>query len=122
MPQDIFYVDVACKNTGFDINYEAVENSIRNILLTPVGSLPSLPEFGSRLNALLFSAMNSNIIDVIRGEITSSIEMWEKRVIIKFVDVQPHPEYNSLEIKVYYTIKMDNDTTARVLKINMKTP
>jgi phage baseplate assembly protein W len=122
MAQDIFYVDVACKNTGFDINYEAVENSIRNILLTPIGSLPSSPEFGSRLSSLLFSAMNSNIVDVVKGEITSSIEMWEKRVTVKFVDVQPHPEYNSLEIKVYFTLKIDNDSTARVLKINMKTP
>jgi phage baseplate assembly protein W len=122
MAQDIFYVDVACKNTGFDLNYEALENSIRNIVLTPIGSLPSLPEFGSRLNALLFSAMNSNMVDVIRGEISSSIEMWEKRIKLKFVDVQPHPEYHSLEIKIYYILKIDNDTTARVLRINIKTP
>jgi len=120
MAQDIFYADLPCKNTGFDLNYEAVENSIRNILLTPVGSVPAMPTFGSKITSLIFSGFNSNTIDVFRAEVKSSIELWEKRISIRMIDVVPRIEYHIIEIKVFYNIKIDNDTTTRVVRINIK--
>ena len=43
------------KSVGyFDEDVKAINNAIKNILLTNIGSLPGQPEFGSRLNELIF--------------------------------------------------------------------
>ena len=120
MAQDIFYSDLPCKNTGFDLNYDAVENSIRNILTTPVGSVPAMPTFGSKITSFLFNQMTATTLDVIRSEARMAIELWEKRISIRMVDAVPRPEYHTLELKIFYNIKVDNDTTTRVVRINIK--
>ena len=59
-----------------------IENSIKDILLTPLGSRVMLPEYGSRIYELI----DRKVDDEFRADLTcfviEAVEKWEKRVKI----------------------------------------
>lgn len=59
-----------------------IENSIKDILLTPLGSRVMLPEYGSRL----FELIDRKVDDEFRADLAcfviEAVEKWEKRVKI----------------------------------------
>ena len=59
-----------------------IENSIKDILLTPLGSRVMLPEYGSRIYELI----DRKVDDEFRADLACSaieaVEKWEKRVKI----------------------------------------
>ena len=59
-----------------------IENSIKDILLTPLGSRVMLPEYGSRI----FELIDRKIDDEFRADLAcfviEAVEKWEKRVKI----------------------------------------
>lgn len=63
----------------------SIEESIKDILLTPLGSRVMLPEYGSRL----FELVDRRVDDEFRSDfayyVISAINRWEKRVRIKKV-------------------------------------
>lgn len=103
-----------------DRDYKAIENSIRNILLTPVGSLPGKPLFGSKIHKFLFDIIDNATQMFMEEEIQVAITNWEPRAILKNVIVEQIPEYNRLIIKVYFTIKKDPSKQIYDLAIKVK--
>ena len=67
---------------SYDI--EAINNSIRNILTTSKGSLEGMPEFGSRLNELVFSQIDHITVDLLKNLIKEALDKWEDRIILLF--------------------------------------
>lgn len=65
---------------------ESIEQSIKTILTTPKGTRLLLPEFGSRLEELLFEPNDEVVKSLARLFIFEAIRDWEKRV--KFKGVQ----------------------------------
>lgn len=59
-----------------------IENSIKDILLTPLGSRVMLPEYGSRI----FELIDRKVDDEFRADLAcfviEAVEKWEKRVKI----------------------------------------
>ena len=59
-----------------------IENSIKDILLTPLGSRVMLPEYGSKI----FELIDRKIDDEFRADLAcfviEAVEKWEKRVKI----------------------------------------
>ena len=89
---------------------DLVEQSIKIILGTPRGSRFMLPEFGSRLNELLFEQNDEVLEDLITYFIYEALTMWEKRV--KFVDVVFKRDQNDesvLYCDIRYRILQSND-------------
>ena len=87
-----------------------VEQSIKIILGTPRGSRFMLPEFGSRLNELLFEQNDEVLEDLITYFIYEALTMWEKRV--KFVGVVFKRDQNDesvLYCDIRYRILQSND-------------
>lgn len=77
---------------------EAVKNSIKNIILTPRGTRPFFPEFGTRVRRLLFELASPITASQIRDEIVSAVEKYEKRVSTFQVRVDDDHERNAYRI------------------------
>lgn len=88
-------------------NIEAINNSIRNILTTQKGSLEGMPEFGSRLNELVFSQIDHITIDLLKNLIQEALRQWEDRIIISDIVISSVPEYNRLIASISYRLKDD---------------
>lgn len=85
-------------------NETAIARSIRNIVLTQPGEKPFDPEFGSYVSNSLFENMSDVSADTIRGQIKESINLYEPRV--NLIDVRVNPNYSTLEFDVTVTYRI----------------
>jgi len=84
---------------------QAINNSIKNILLTRRGSVPGIPRFGSELYTLIFSQLDSLTESVAKSMIFSVLSEFEDRINIKNINLKLVPEYNRLVIDIEYTYR-----------------
>ena len=66
---------------------DAIKNSIRNIILTPVGTRAFNPSFGTKIQTLLFENPTPVTEISIRNEIKIALERLEPRVKVQSIDV-----------------------------------
>jgi phage baseplate assembly protein W len=66
---------------------DAIKNSIRNIILTPIGSRAFNPSFGTKIQTLLFEHPTPVTAIAIRSEIKIALERLEPRVKVVSIDV-----------------------------------
>lgn len=81
---------------------KAINNAIKNILFTRIGSVPGKPEFGSDLYKVLFNQMDHITHDQIEMYIKEALNIWEPRILVNSVDIEEVPEYNRLIATIYY--------------------
>jgi phage baseplate assembly protein W len=63
------------KITGVNV----IQKSIENILKTPIGSIPNIPEFGSHLFSYLPQALDDILVETAERQLKIDIERWEDR-------------------------------------------
>lgn len=100
---------------------QAINNSIRNIILTRRGSVPGIPRFGSDLHTLIFSQLDSLTESVAKSMILSVLNEFEDRIIVRSINLKQIPEYNRLAIEIIYVYKDQfntSQTTSTVISIN----
>lgn len=96
--EDFVYSD----KTNFD--EFAINNSIKNILLTRVGSMVGNAEFGSRIMEVPFN-MNDSITHIIlKRVIMEALTRWEKRIVFKDVEISRN-NANTIDLKIHYYYK-----------------
>lgn len=88
--------------TSTDI--DSVKNSIRNIVLTPIGSRPFFPEFGSRVGDLLFELADITTKVAIETEISESVSNFEPRVSELKVEVNDQSEQNAYFVTLTFSM------------------
>lgn len=66
-------------------DFNAISNSMRNILTSRRGDRPLLPEFGVDLERFLFQPLSENTGREISSTILEAIEKWESRVKVERV-------------------------------------
>jgi len=88
---------------------EAVKNSIKNIVLTPRGTRPFFPEFGTRVSNLLFELASPITASQIRDEIVGGVEKFEKRVSTFQVRVDDDHERNAYRITTTFQMSYGTD-------------
>lgn len=88
-----------------NININAVKNSIRNILRTHQGSRRMLPTFASSNLNLLFEPIDDQTAHLLGESILESILVWDNRVNITNVNVNPLPESNAYIVDIEFSIK-----------------
>lgn len=79
-----------------------IENSIKDILQTPLGSRVMLPEYGSRLYELIDKKIDDEFRANLSWYVIEAVEKWEKRIKIdevKLVSLDSH----KLKIKLILT-------------------
>lgn len=88
-----------------DTEFDAVENSILNILSTLKGERRMLPSFASNIYGMLFEPMDEMTARKIGTEIFHSIQVWDPRITIENVNVNANHDRNQYEVKIVYTVK-----------------
>lgn len=81
-----------------------VKHSIYQILGTRIGERVMVPEFGSRLEELLFEPIDEIVLALARLYTIEAIEKWEPRVELNEVVISIKPDINHIEILVDYVI------------------
>lgn len=81
---------------------KAINNSIKNILLTRRGSVPGNPRFGSDLYTLIFSQLDSLTESVAKSMVFACLTEFENRINIITIDLRSVEEYNKLVINIHY--------------------
>ena len=86
---------------------EKVKQSIGILLRTRVGEVGFVPDFGSKLNTLVFEPNDEVLKDLAELYIREALEVWERRVVIKGVEVErgDRNNENSMYIVVNYSLK-----------------
>ena len=82
----------------------AIARSIRNIVFTQPGEKFFNPDFGSRITESLFENVDEVSALAIEDEIKSSIINFEPRVNLSFVNVNPNPDNNEMNVTIEYEI------------------
>lgn len=83
---------------------KAIHNSIRNILLTRIGSMPGKPTFGSRVMEIPFNPNDSVTHILLKQIVEEALKTWENRITFRDVEILAN-EVNSLEVKIVYKYK-----------------
>jgi len=73
------------KNTGFN----AVKNSVTNIISTIQGSRRMLPEFAINIHRLLFEPIDEITAQVIAENVIEGINYWDDRIEVVGFDIEP---------------------------------
>ena len=80
--------------------YSIIEQSIMDILSTPVGTRLFLPEYGSRLHEMLFEPNDEVLLGIGRMLISESLAKWEQRT--KFIDISVEQDNDWISIRIYH--------------------
>ena len=83
-----------------------IREAIGIILGTAVGERVMRPEFGSRLEELVFEPNNAATVSLAKNYVQQALGRWEPRIILD--DVVVTPTGNRLDIEVIYRIRTSN--------------
>ena len=85
---------------------EDISQAIGLILDTAVGERVMRPEFGSRLQELVFEPNNATTVSLAKNYVQQALGRWEPRINLD--DVVVTPTGNRLDIEVIYRIRTSN--------------
>ena len=85
-------------------NESAIARSVRNIVFTVPGEKFFNEDFGSRISQSLFENINDISANIIKNEIKSSLKLYEPRVNVKEVEVNPNFDQNEFNVTIIYEI------------------
>lgn len=93
-------------------NKSELDQSIEIILSTYPGERVMRPEFGCRLQDLVFAPNNEQTAAQARRYAQDAIAMWEPRIDVMEVDV--HIDENTLLLEIKYRVKVTQDQRSLV--------
>jgi phage baseplate assembly protein W len=83
---------------------DAVNQSLKNIILTERGEIP-FSDRGSNIKSKLFELMTPETSREIKEDILSAILAYEPRVIVDDVIITELPQENSISVSIVYRIR-----------------
>lgn len=98
---------------------EAINNSIRNILLTNKNTVPGNPAFGCNIEELLFEELDEITFALIEDVIINELETWETRIIIREVTFNTNYDYGQLVATIQYEILETNEIESTLVKFTL---
>jgi uncharacterized protein len=92
-----------------------IDQAMRIILLTPKGQRVMRPEFGCRIHDLIFAPNDANTAGLAVYYVEEALAMWEPRITVRHVDVQPDPQQpERMLISIDYEVKANHDRRSLV--------
>lgn len=113
MPSNLLSTNIRHPNT-FSIRsgetqlvkeFKAINQSINKILTTSKGELFGDPEFGCNLQTLLFEFQGNDLNSLIKEEIVTALNQYEKRIFIQEKDIEITNNQLSIEILIKYSLR-----------------
>lgn len=96
-----YYNDLQNPNK-LNFDADAINNAIRNILMTPKGTLPGKPTFGSRINEIIFSQIDELTKELLKRVIQEALQYWETRISIESIVIDSDESHNVLTATINY--------------------
>lgn len=97
------------------------EANIRDCMSLIVGTRPGerqmLPEFGCRINEMLFSPNTSETADQVSSAVEDALTRWEPRIEVQSVDAWPD-QTGSIRVQVNYTIRSTGSAQELSMMLN----
>jgi phage baseplate assembly protein W len=87
-----------------DTDYDAIKNSLENIISTIQGSRRMLPTFAMDIHKLLFEPIDEITADLIGNRLVESIEVWDDRVLIDGLEIEPKYDDNMYKCRMKFQI------------------
>lgn len=116
---DIDYkLNTVNKDLRLATDIEAINNSIRNILNTPKGTVPGNPTFGSDLEGVLFEVIDDITFSLIQNIIIDELEKWEERITIQEVNLNSIIDDGQISVNIIYIVNYNNEIVSSNIKIN----
>jgi phage baseplate assembly protein W len=88
---------------------EALEKSIALVISTAPGERPFRPNFGCRIWELMFEPINSNTVGLMEMYVQEALAMWEPRIEVEEVLVEPSDRDGMVDINIDYVVRSTND-------------
>lgn len=85
-------------------NTRAIDNSIKNIIMTYPLEMPFNDEFGSEVTTLLFDPVDFATAGILELEIKKAVEADEPRVEIEEIKVLPDDDFMQFIVNISYKI------------------
>lgn len=87
----------------------SIAEAILLILRTAPGERVMLPEFGCRINELVFAEGNASAASLAQLYVRQALERWEPRIVVSSVSAAVDPQQpNCLRIAIDYVIRARN--------------
>ena len=103
-------------DVALSYDQQAVVRSIRNLLLTNHYDRPFQPDLGSNVNSILFEPMSTLTASSLQTAVSTVINNYEPRAILKGVLVTPLPDKNAYSVSItFYIENATQATTATIL-------
>jgi uncharacterized protein len=87
---------------------DSIKESVILILSTARGERVMRPDFGSRLNELVFAPNNMSTATLIRSYMEEALREWEPRIEVEDITVTPSSDKSLLEVSIDYSVKSSN--------------
>ncbi|CAB4185243.1 COG3628 Phage baseplate assembly protein W [uncultured Caudovirales phage] len=84
------------------VGVPAIEDSVADILSTPVGTRFFLPEYGCRLESVMFEPNDEILINLVPTLIVEALAKWETR--IRTIDIQCAQQNDYLSVTINYKV------------------
>jgi phage baseplate assembly protein W len=105
---DITVLHPVTKDISRLIDSAAINNAIRNLILTKDGSIPFARDKGTIIKDLIGELYTPILVSQIQDQVEYCINKYEPRVILASVDVIGSYDSNEIKIKIEYVIKQSN--------------
>ena len=103
-------------DVALSYDQQSVVRSIRNLLLTNHYDRPFQPDLGSNVNSILFEPMSTLTASSLQTAVSTVINNYEPRAILKGVLVTPLPDKNAYSVSItFYIENATQATTATIL-------
>lgn len=94
--------------SGASEGEDSIRESIILILSTARGERVMRPDFGCRLNELVFAPNTMSTATLLRSFIEEALLNWEPRIEVDDITVTPRSDQSELEVSIDYTIRASN--------------
>lgn len=112
------YIDYV--NAGAVVtDVSAINNSIKNILLTKKGSVPGKPRFGSDIYKIVFEMMDPITEDMLKQYTLAALREFEPRITINYVKITSIPEYNKIIADINYSYRDSGLLQSTTTQLNL---
>jgi phage baseplate assembly protein W len=86
-----------------------IDQAIRIVLSTAKGERRMRPTFGCDIHTLVFAPANATTFGLMRQYVQEALTMWEPRIAVREVDVQPTNVDGRVEIDIVYEVRATKD-------------
>jgi|TARA_B100000035_G_scaffold209157_1_gene178863 hypothetical protein len=83
---------------------DAIKRAVQNLVRIQAGEVFFNRRIGTNISDSLFELMSGETEDLLKTEISTVIENYEPRVLLRAVDVTAMPEDNALDIAIRYDV------------------